>query len=281
MACTGFDFNADDVVGFSAALASTFVFVAQNIYSKKLLRKGEKDAGIPGTDSEKMDKINILFYSSACSIVLMIPMALYYDGSSLLFNASWMANEHFPQGRGAPVLWLLLCNGLVHFAQNILAFNVLSMVSPVTYSIASLLKRVFVIVLAIIWFRQQVTLLQWFGIALTFYGLWMYNDSKTKKDVSQAEKKVSRKQQGSSLGDGILPLTSATSGRGQWSASAPPSAAVQSFQFAPPPQQRSAYVPPRNVGGWNDIPESMMGGKSYIKDPTKSLPSPPDSDKEA
>lgn len=304
MACTGFAFNADDVVGFGAALASTFVFVAQNIYSKKLLRKGEKNgAGIPGTDSERMDKINILFYSSACSIVLMVPMALFYDGSALLFNPSWKASDAYPSGRGMLVLWLLLCNGLVHFAQNILAFNVLSMVSPVTYSIASLLKRVFVIVLAIIWFHQSVSLLQWFGIALTFYGLWMYNDSKTKDDVQKGEVKVQRKQDVLHE-SAILPLTSSTATASGWTdgihsrphpASTPPT--TSSYHFAaqqhhppppPPPQQQQQYAAnasrsfqtaaPNVGGGWNDVPDSML--KSYIKDPTKSLPSPPDSDKE-
>ncbi|SPO26888.1 related to SLY41 - Putative transporter of the triose phosphate translocator family [Ustilago trichophora] len=296
MACTGFAFNADDVVGFSAALASTFVFVAQNIYSKKLLRKGEKQAeGIPGTDSEKMDKINILFYSSGCSLILMIPMALFYDGASLFSNPSWSASEAYPYDRGMLVVWLLFCNGLVHFAQNMLAFNVLSMVSPVTYSIASLLKRVFVIVLAIIWFHQSVSMLQWFGIALTFYGLWMYNDSKTKQDVSKAEKKVSRKQDDTSLPQTILPLASTSStsslpnGVGMHNRpqpmSAPPNTSYYNFATAQqqtttaPPHQR--YIPPQNVAGWNDVPESMLAsGKSYIKDPTKSLPSPPDSDKE-
>lgn len=282
MACTGFAFNADDVVGFAAALASTFVFVAQNIYSKKLLRKGEKNgAGIPGTDSERMDKLNILFYSSACSIVLMVPMALYYDAGAMISNPSWRASDLFPEGRGMLVLWLLLVNGLVHFAQNILAFNVLSMVSPVTYSIASLLKRVFVIVLAILWFHQSVSLLQWFGIALTFYGLYMYNDSKTKDDVSKGEKKVQRKQEGG-IDPGILPLT-ASGSAAAWSqglharplpSSAPPPAGGS---FAKVNGVRSHQMA-TNAGGWNDVPDAML--KSYIKDPTKSLPSPPDSEKE-
>lgn len=288
MACTGLAVSADDLVGFSAALASTFVFVAQNIYSKKLLRKGEEG---------RMDKINILFYSSACSFLLLLPMALYYDGSSLFFSSSssWSATDSFPHSRGTLVLWLLLVNGLVHFAQNILAFNVLSMVSPVTYSIASLLKRVFVIVLAIIWFRQSVSLLQWCGISMTFYGLWMYNDSKTKEEVKKGEKRVARKQDiASGLDQGILPLTSNAGAGGAASVSGWSSAGVHarhhlaneaspsrtSFVAAAAPP-RSTYVKP-NVGGWNDVPESLLVGpsRSYIHDPTKSLPSPPDSDKE-
>lgn len=267
MACTGFSFDADDVVGFAAALASTFVFVAQNIYSKKLLRK-------PDGDSERMDKLNILFYSSACSIVLMIPMALYYDGSAIFTNPSWRSSPTVPFDRSYLVLRLLLVNGLVHFAQNILAFNVLSLVSPVTYSIASLVKRVFVIVLAIIWFRQSVTGLQWVGIAMTFAGLWMYNNSKTQGEVDKAENKVARKQEGD-----ILPLTSSMGGRGEGLhhrdavGAGPP---VQ--QYTAMGSRQTTYKAPI-VGGWNDVPESMMRS-TYIQDPTKSLPSPPDSDKE-
>ena len=166
------------------------------------------------------------------------------------------------------------------FAQNILAFNVLSLVSPVTYSIASLLKRVFVIVLAILWFHQTVSALQWFGIALTFYGLWMYNDSKTKDDVLKAENKVQRKQQDREE-SAILPLTIASSSGAGWSGAShsrplPNSApAAASFATAELSGYRS-YQMTSSKGGWNDVPPL----KSYIKDPTQSLPSPPDSDKE-
>lgn len=59
-------------------------------------------------------------------------------------------------------------NGTVHFGQNILAFILLGMISPVTYSIASLIKRVFVICMAIVWFGQKTTSVQAAGIALTY-----------------------------------------------------------------------------------------------------------------
>jgi solute carrier family 35 protein E1 len=48
---------------------------------------------------------------------------------------------------------------------------VLALVSPVTYSIAGLCKRIFVIVVAIVWFGQKVSFLQCTGIVLTFVGL--------------------------------------------------------------------------------------------------------------
>lgn len=171
LACSTLSTSTDDVVGFGAALGSTFIFVAQNIYSKKLLKPA---TSVSTAAPEKMDKINILFYSSACSVVLMLPMAFYYDlprmAGASTSRMSWRA------------LYLIWANGGVHFAQNLLAFQVLAHVSPVTYSIANLFKRVFVILLAIVWFGQQVTYVQWIGIGLTFLGLYLYNQTKNESN---------------------------------------------------------------------------------------------------
>jgi len=69
----------------------------------------------------------------------------------------------------------------------------------VTYSIASLFKRVFVICFAILWFGQSVSNLQWLGIILTFFGLYLYNDSKTKKEVAINEAVVRRHERENSF----------------------------------------------------------------------------------
>ncbi|WFD33039.1 hypothetical protein MSPP1_004096 [Malassezia sp. CBS 17886] len=175
LACSTLSASSDDVVGFGAALGSTFIFVAQNIYSKKLLRPAESVSTAP---SEKLDKVNILYYTSGCSIALMLPMFVYYD------------IPRMAAPRATPIslyaLYLLWVNGLVHFAQNLLAFQVLAHVSPVTYSIANLFKRVFVILLAIAWFGQSVTRVQWVGIALTFAGLYLYNSAKNEQPAPRA-----------------------------------------------------------------------------------------------
>lgn len=65
------------------------------------------------------------------------------------------------------------------------------MTSPVTYSIASLVKRIFVIVMSIIWFGQVVSFAQWIGILLTFVGLWMYQSAK--RDVDRGESRIREK----------------------------------------------------------------------------------------
>ena len=157
----------DDMVGFIAALGSTLIIVAQNIYSKKLLKPADT---VSTSAPEKLDKVHILFYSSACSVVLMLPMCLYYDARPMISPTAPTVGLH--------ALYLLFLNGTVHFAQNMLALQVLAHVSPVTYSIANLFKRVFVILVAIAWFGQSVTAPQWLGIVLTFVGLYLYNSAK-------------------------------------------------------------------------------------------------------
>jgi len=59
------------------------------------------------------------------------------------------------------------------------------MVSPVTYSVASLIKRIFVIVMAIVWFGNKPTTVQGVGIGLTFVGLYMYDKA---EDLNRREK---------------------------------------------------------------------------------------------
>jgi solute carrier family 35, member E1 len=65
------------------------------------------------------------------------------------------------------------------------------MVSPVTYSVASLFKRVFVIIFAIVWFGNSMTAVQGFGIGLTFLGLYLYDRT---SDASKADRRAARLQ---------------------------------------------------------------------------------------
>ncbi|CAD6583625.1 MAG: 26S proteasome regulatory subunit rpn6 [Cyphobasidiales sp. Tagirdzhanova-0007] len=184
LACS-FDLRAN-AVGFLCALGSTLVFVSQNIFSKKLLPKdsGAASHSLGSTGAgEKLDKLHLLLYSSGIAFLGMIPLWAYYDGGSLL-----RANTSGTPIRTASIPTLLLIfslNGSVHFLQNLLAFSILSLTSPVTYSIASLIKRIAVICMAIVWFGQTIYAVQAVGISLTFFGLWMYNQAKG--DVERGE----------------------------------------------------------------------------------------------
>jgi solute carrier family 35 protein E1 len=162
--------------GVVMAFASTMIFVSQNIFAKKLFNESstQSDPSIPA-HRRKLDKLNLLFYSSGQAFILTMPIWMYYEGAILIreFLATGAIQLVHEVKKGKVPLsgWELVgefvFNGSVHFGQNIIAFVLLSLVSPVTYSVASLVKRIFVIVMAMAWFRNPTTNTQAVGVALT------------------------------------------------------------------------------------------------------------------
>ena len=190
MLATSVDFSLSNVFGLICAFGSTIVFVSQNIFFKKIMPTNADSTAV----STRLDKMNLLFYSSGTAFVLMIPLWIYNDAWRIM---------SYPVPANSPSLTLyFFLNGTVHFAQNLLAFAILSSTSPVTYSIASLVKRIAVICLAIVWFKQTVHIVQAAGICLTGVGLWMYNNAK--RDVEKGEKKM---RQVEMIRDGVLPTS--------------------------------------------------------------------------
>lgn len=202
LACS-FDMSASNAIGLLCAFGSALVFVSSNIFFKKIMPSNT--AGLSQDSSHKLDKLNLLLYSSGMAFVLMIPLWVYYDLPLFMSATSNPAHiTHPKEGHSTPhsVTYYFFMNGTVHFAQNIIAFVILSSTSPVTYSIASLIKRVAVICIAIVWFNQTVHIIQALGIALTFTGLYMYNNAKS--DVEKGEKKMRRVEAARDL---MLPMT--------------------------------------------------------------------------
>ena len=202
LVCT-FDVSGSNFLGLSCAFGSALIFVSSNIFFKKVMPSGSQ------TSSHRLDKLNLLFYSSGMAFVLMIPVWLYCDFPKLM--AAYYAPKHYTYLGGDDeklaaathsVVYYFFLNGTVHFAQNIIAFIILASTSPVTYSIASLIKRVAVICIAILWFAQSVHPIQAFGIAMTFTGLYMYNQAKS--DVEKGEHKMRRVE---AARDMVLPVT--------------------------------------------------------------------------
>ncbi|PVG03118.1 TPT-domain-containing protein [Serendipita vermifera] len=220
LACT-FDMSASNPLGLVCAFGSAIIFVSSNIFFKKIMptTSNATSAGsataTTTASTHRLDKINLLFYSSGLAFVMMVPIWLYYDFVPLINHASSgsivAANRHVhaihPDDDEANVVrhsvaFYFFANGTVHFLQNVIAFAILATTSPVTYSIASLIKRIAVICIAIVWFAQSIHPIQGFGICLTFVGLWMYN--RAKGDVERGEK-MARKVE--AMREMVLPST--------------------------------------------------------------------------
>lgn len=211
LACSGKHAFKGELLGLFYAFLATLVFVAQNIFSKKLFNEAAKSEGdARASQFRKLDKLNLLCYSSGLAFVLTSPIWFWNEGIGLIGDflhdgaVDLSARpDAFDHGR---LVIEFIFNGTFHFAQNILAFVLLSMVSPVTYSVASLIKRVWVIIVAIVWFWQPTTPIQAVGIALTALGLYLYDRA---NDKNKADKRARSLSQSNPTGQPLLPLNTA------------------------------------------------------------------------
>jgi len=196
-----------NLFGILYAFLATIIFVTQNIYSKRLFNEAAV-AEASGIQTRKLDKLNLLCYSSGLAFLITAPIWFWSEGISILqdflHDGSLDLAEgtpHLPAFDHGRLALEYIFNGTFHFSQNIIAFILLSMVSPVTYSVASLIKRVFVVVIAIIWFQNPTTKVQALGIALTFFGLYLYDRTKESNKADRKAKMMDIKE------ESILPLS--------------------------------------------------------------------------
>lgn len=207
IACSGNRTFGGQYLGILYALLAAIIFVSQNIFSKRLFNEAalaEQEA--PAAQSRKLDKLNLLCYSSGLAFLVTGPIWLWSEGVGIIGDFLWDGSVDLNQSPNSldhgPLALEFIFNGTFHFGQNILAFVLLSMVSPVTYSVASLIKRVFVIIIAIIWFRSPTTKVQAAGIALTFLGLYLYDRSNDKNKADQRARSMTETRRQAAL----LPL---------------------------------------------------------------------------
>lgn len=148
-----------DLTGLICALLSTVGFSLQNIFSKKVLKD---------TD---MHHLRLLYMLGRLALFMFLPVWFFVDFKvvtqpSLLFSGSYRT----------PLL--LLADGILNWLQNIIAFSVISMVTPLTYSVASAIKRIFVIGVSLFILGNPVTGLNILGMMLTIIGVFAYNRAK-------------------------------------------------------------------------------------------------------
>ncbi|KAK9722888.1 Triose-phosphate Transporter family [Popillia japonica] len=148
-----------DVIGLISALVATMGFSLQHIFSKKVLH----DTGI--------HHLRLLHILGQIALFLFLPVWIFVDVSSLVKNSATIVNNY-------NVIALLVLDGILNWFQNIIAFSVLSLVTPLTYAVANASKRIFVIAISLLILGNPVTTVNICGMLLAIFGVFLYNKAK-------------------------------------------------------------------------------------------------------
>lgn len=153
--------------GFNNAMISNLGMVLRNIASKKCLN-----------EFKSIDGINLFGLISIFSLVYCAPLALVMESTK--WPALWDAAV-VKMGGTPALLQLLAVGGLFYHLYNQASYMVLDLdVSPVSFSVGNTMKRVAVVVSAVLFFRNPVSMLNWAGSGIAILGTLLYSLAKQK-----------------------------------------------------------------------------------------------------
>lgn len=159
-----------DMIGLVSALAATAGFSLQHIFSKKVLQ----ESGI--------HHLWLLYTLAKIALMMCLPLWFIFDVRKMMNDTNLLQNTD-----PFVLLFLLAVDGFLNFIQNVIAFSVLSLVSPLTYSVCSTTKRILVITVSLLFMKNPITMYNFLGMIFAILGVGLYN--KAKYDANKANLK--------------------------------------------------------------------------------------------
>jgi len=152
-------------ISLVSGLLSNVCFALRAISAKKLMNKPVGD---------NMNAQNLYAVLTMVALAGILPIALAAEGRTIV--AGTLAT--IDAVGGARFARMLLLCGISHYVYNECAFVALSSVHPVTHAVANTIKRVAVIVVSVLYFRNPLTLTGVTGSTIAIIGVLLYSLAK-------------------------------------------------------------------------------------------------------
>eukprot|EP01111_Echinosteliopsis_oligospora_P010591 TRINITY_DN3339_c0_g1_i1.p1 TRINITY_DN3339_c0_g1~~TRINITY_DN3339_c0_g1_i1.p1 ORF type:complete len:373 (-),score=61.12 TRINITY_DN3339_c0_g1_i1:132-1112(-) len=140
------------VVAFCLVVVDAF----QNVFTKSLLNKGV------------YNEYGIQFLSSTLALMMQLPICWFYEGLSHVFGILFL---QLP----CKLLMIVALACTSYYGQVVMAFMVMSKVTNLTYSVANIAKRLVQLLVAMLIFRNPVTLLNGVGMVIAMLSVTFYS----------------------------------------------------------------------------------------------------------
>ena len=165
--CSSFELNFS-VFGFLAAALTNLTECLKCVFSKLLLC----------SDQYKFTPLEVQFFSSASSMLVLVPTCYL--------------SVHFSElNLGFFTLLNCLINGVSFHLQTLLAFTLMSYISPVTYSVCNTLKRAVLIWFSVYIFQNPIGYMSAVGTFMVILGVLLYNHAKNVDNTLHKAKSTS------------------------------------------------------------------------------------------
>ncbi|XP_074643776.1 solute carrier family 35 member E1 homolog isoform X2 [Tubulanus polymorphus] len=162
-----------NIIGLLSALGATLGFSLQNIFSKKCLHE------------TSLHHLQLLIILAKLSAVMFLPFWIFIDVQNIMNDSTYVPNLSWSW-----TVFLLLLDGFLNFAQNIVAFTVLALVTSLSYAVANATKRIVVISASLLLLQNPVTTVNLLGMLLAILGVLIYNKAKYDQNREKRRKEI-------------------------------------------------------------------------------------------
>jgi len=159
-----------NMTGFLAAISNNILDCIQNVFSKKLL----------SSEDHRFSPLELQFYTSVSATIIQLPFWF-------LLMDMHQKIKHIDQYK----IGVLLLNGVIFYAQSLFAYSLMSLISPITFSVSNTVKRAGLIWFSVIVFGNEVTFLGAFGTFLVVFGVFLYQRA---RHVEALDRKLVQEQ---------------------------------------------------------------------------------------